>query len=130
VIGPGDEALLEFDAPTAPALPEGWTRSYVLRAVGYCKDADPFTATSDSVGPLPWDGMPPFPFGPEGERPDDPAYRRHLREDQTRPAGLYSGTLTRRVREGDWAQSPRGRVGFVSLGAIGTFLRSRPWRSA
>ena len=44
VIGPGDEVRLEFDARQAPELPPGWTRSFVLRAVGYCKDADPFTA--------------------------------------------------------------------------------------
>ena len=87
LVGPGDEVRLEFDAQPAPALPEGWTRSYVLRAVGYCKDADPFTATSDPVGPLPWRGMPAFPFGPEGERPRDPAYEAYLREYQTRPAG-------------------------------------------
>ncbi len=54
LIGPGDEVRLEFDAASLPPLPEGWTRSYVLRSYGYCKDADPFTATSDTVGPLPW----------------------------------------------------------------------------
>ncbi|MGC8643045.1 MAG: FG-GAP-like repeat-containing protein, partial [Isosphaeraceae bacterium] len=43
VIGPGDETRLEFDAAGLPALASGWTRGYVLRAVGYCKDADPFT---------------------------------------------------------------------------------------
>ena len=54
LVGPGDEVRIEFDAPRLPALPTGWTRSYVLQAVGYCKDADPFTATSDTVEPLPW----------------------------------------------------------------------------
>ena len=87
VIGPGDEVRLEFDARRAPELPTGWTRSFVLRAVGYCKDADPFTATSDNVGPLPWRGMPAYPFGPEGERPRDAAHADYLREYLTRPAG-------------------------------------------
>jgi hypothetical protein len=87
VIGPGDEVRLEFDALAPPPLPPGWTRSFVLRAVGYCKDADPFTATSDDVGPLPWRGMPPFPFGAEAERPHDPAHADYLRRYQTRPAG-------------------------------------------
>ena len=87
VIGPGDEVRLEFDARQAPELPPGWTRSFVLRAVGYCKDADPFTATSDDVGPLPWRGMPAYPFGPEGERPHDPDYAEYLRDSLTRPAG-------------------------------------------
>ena len=62
VVGPGDEARLEFDAEHLPPLPAGWTRSYVLRAFGYCKDADPFTAGSDTVEPLPWRAMPEFPF--------------------------------------------------------------------
>ncbi|WP_406696533.1 FG-GAP-like repeat-containing protein [Singulisphaera sp. Ch08] len=88
VIGPGDEVRLEFDAEHAPSLPEGWTRSYVLNAVGYCKDADPFTSSGDFVGPLPWRGMPSYPFGPEGMRSVDPAYRAYLREYQTRSARL------------------------------------------
>lgn len=84
VIGPGDEIQIEFDAKLAPNLPEGWTRSYVLNSIGYCKDADPFTSSGDSVGPLPWRGMPTYPFGPEGMRPVDPAYREYLRSYQTR----------------------------------------------
>jgi tetratricopeptide (TPR) repeat protein len=91
VMGPGDELRLEFDADRAPPLPPGWTRSFVLRATGYCKDADPFTATSDQVGPLPWRGMPPFPFGAAGERPRDAAFAEYLREYLTRPAGGSPG---------------------------------------
>jgi tetratricopeptide (TPR) repeat protein len=88
LVGPGDEVRLEFDATRLPDLPDGWTRSYVLKAVGYCKDSDPFTATGDRVGPLPWRAMPPFPFADGVRRPVDPAYEEHLRRDQTRPAGL------------------------------------------
>jgi len=86
-VGPGDEVRLEFDARSLPGLPTGWTRSYVLRAVGYCKDADPFTAGSDAVGPLPWKGMPPYPFEAGVQRPVDPDYANYLRNYQTRPAG-------------------------------------------
>jgi tetratricopeptide (TPR) repeat protein len=87
LIGPGDEARIEFDAGALPPLPKGWTRSYVLRSYGYCKDADPFTAASDTVGPLPWRSMPEFPFSPGVKRTSDPAYDAYLREYQTRPAG-------------------------------------------
>ncbi len=87
LVGPGDEARIEFDAAGLPPLPERWTRSYVLRSYGYCKDADPFTASSDTVGPLPWRGMPEFPFGPEVKRTNDPSHDKYLREYQTRPAG-------------------------------------------
>jgi len=84
VIGPGDEVRLEFDASLAPELAEGWTRSYVLDAVGYCKDADPFTATSDTIEPLPWRKMPGAVYPPTQNRPDDPAYRAYLDRFQTR----------------------------------------------
>ena len=84
LVNAGDEVKVEFDASGLPTLPEGWTRRFVLKSVGYCKDADPFTATSDTVGPLPWKGMPPYPFGPEGERPRDPAYDAYLDAYQTR----------------------------------------------
>jgi hypothetical protein len=87
LVGPGDEVRLEFDATALPPLPSGWTRGYVLRSVGYCKDADPFTATSDTVGPLPWRGMGAYPFGPDGERPRDAAYEDYLRRYQTRAVG-------------------------------------------
>jgi hypothetical protein len=88
LVGPGDEVRVEFDAKAVPSLPSGWSRSYVLRAVGYCKDDDLFTATGDSVEPLPWKGMTAYPFGPEGRRPEDPAYRAYLEEYQTRKAGI------------------------------------------
>lgn len=87
LVGPGDEVRLTFDARAVPPLPDGWTRSFVLRSTGYCKDADPFTAASDTVGPLPWKGMGPYPFGPSGERPRDPEYDAYLREYQTRAVG-------------------------------------------
>jgi len=87
VVGPGDEVRIEFKASGLPPLLEGWTRSYVLRSFGYCKDADLFTATSDTVLPLPWRGMPAYPFAPEVTRPGDPAYDSYLRVYQTRPAG-------------------------------------------
>ncbi|HEU5117493.1 MAG TPA: cytochrome c biogenesis factor, partial [Isosphaeraceae bacterium] len=84
LVGPGDELQMEFDASAAPPLPEGWTRQFVLRAVGYCKDADPLTVSSDSVNPMPWKGMPDYPFGPEHDRPSDSRYRAYLRDFQTR----------------------------------------------
>ena len=87
LIGPGDEVRLEFEAAELPALAPGWTRSFVLRSYGYCKDADPFTAGSDTVEPIPWRGMPAYPFDREVTRPRDPAYESYLRTYQTRAAG-------------------------------------------
>ncbi len=87
LVGAGDELRLEFKASGLPPLPPGWARSFVLRSAGYCKDADPFTAGSDTVEPLPWRGMPPFPFDREIRRLSDPAYESYLRTYQTRSAG-------------------------------------------
>jgi hypothetical protein len=87
VVGPGDEVRLEFEASGIEPLRSGWNRSYVLRGWGYCKDADPFTATSDSVEPLPWRKMPAFPFGQEARRGPDAGFDAYVREFQTRPAG-------------------------------------------
>ena len=87
VVGPGDEVRIEFRASDLPPLPSGWTRSYVFRGIGYCKDADPFTATSDTIEPLPWRGMPEFPFARDVKRPADAAYNSYLRAYQTRFAG-------------------------------------------
>ncbi|MDX2037923.1 MAG: FG-GAP-like repeat-containing protein [Isosphaeraceae bacterium] len=87
LIGPGDEARIEFDAAKLPPLPPGWTRTHVLRTFGYCKDADPSTATSDTIGPLPWRGMPEFPFAKPATRPLDPGYTDYLERYQTREVG-------------------------------------------
>src|SRR5205085_7539639 len=57
IFGPGDELSVRFDATKLPPLPEGWTRSYVLRTWGYCKDSGPFTAHGETVGPLPFRAM-------------------------------------------------------------------------
>lgn len=84
VVGPGDEVRLEFEAKAVPELPTGWTRSFVLRATGYCKDADPLTNSGDCIGPLPWKGMGGYPFDSGGERPTDASYEAYLREYQTR----------------------------------------------
>ncbi|MFM7316809.1 MAG: cytochrome c biogenesis factor, partial [bacterium] len=86
VVGPGDEIRFEFNANALPPLKEGFKRSFVLRSYGYCKDADPYTGTSDDIGPLPYRGMPDYPFGPEKARPVDPAYQQYLDKYQTRRA--------------------------------------------
>jgi tetratricopeptide (TPR) repeat protein len=87
LVGPGDELRVEFSADGVPELAPGWTRSYVLRCYGYCKDADPFTAGGDTVEPLPWREMPAYPFDEGVRRPSDAADESYLRVYQTRPAG-------------------------------------------
>ena len=54
IFGPGEEVELRFDVPPPP--PEGFTRWYVLRTTGWCKDMDLFTKDGETLGPLPTRG--------------------------------------------------------------------------
>jgi Tfp pilus assembly protein PilF len=87
VMGPGDEVAVQFDAAKLPALPKGWTRSYVLRTWGYCKGAGPYTTTGGYVEPLPFHGMSNFPYGSNEHYPQDAAHLEYLRRYQTRQVG-------------------------------------------
>jgi Tfp pilus assembly protein PilF len=84
IFGPGDLLRVQFDASRLPSLPPGWKRSFVLRARGYCKDVSPFTATGNTVEPLPFAGMRTYPPGKSERYPDTPLHRDYLRRYQTR----------------------------------------------
>jgi hypothetical protein len=88
IFGPGDEVSVAFAAAGLPKLPKSWTRSFVLRTWGYCKDADPFTATGSTVGPLPFYGMSNFPYGPDEHYPQTPLHKRYQRTFNTRQVGM------------------------------------------
>jgi tetratricopeptide (TPR) repeat protein len=59
---PGDEVALSFDASALPALPAGWTRTFLLVADGFSKEMDINSATPDSLGPIPFHGMTRYPY--------------------------------------------------------------------
>jgi predicted secreted protein len=84
IMGPGDEATLQFDASSATALPPGWKRDFLLYSDGWIKDSDLNTAFGTTVGPLPYHGGKSYPYG-EGEAyPTDSQHQRYLREYDTR----------------------------------------------
>jgi hypothetical protein len=87
IFGPGDDLEVVFDAQNLPKLPAGWKRSFVLKTWGYCKDCSLFTATGDTIEPLPFQKMSKYPYGPEEHYPDDPLHQDYLRRYQTRPMG-------------------------------------------
>ncbi len=82
VFGAGDEVALEFDAAALPPLPESWTRDYFVYINGYVKDMDFYAAYAQTVAPLPFKGMPGYPYPPSVQYPD--RHREYLFEWNTR----------------------------------------------
>jgi hypothetical protein len=64
----GDEIALSFDAASLPALPEGWTRTFLFYSDGFSKEMDLHSASPDALDPIPFHGMKRYPFAPS-ERP-------------------------------------------------------------
>ncbi len=86
VMGSGDELQLRYDAGRLPALPQGWTRDFLLLVDGWAKDADANTAFSQTVEPLPFHGMSRYPY-PDGETfPRDAIHAKYQQQYNTRPA--------------------------------------------
>jgi len=86
IMGSGDELRLEYPASHLPALPAGWSRDFLLLVDGWAKDADPNTAFSQSVLPLPFHAMSAYPYPSSEHFPDDPVHREYIRQYLTRPA--------------------------------------------
>ena len=86
VFGSGDELALAFDPAGLAPPPAGWRRDFLLYVGGWAKDGDANTAHSQTVGPLPYHGMPGYPYDPPHAYPDGPEHRRYLEQYQTRPA--------------------------------------------
>ncbi len=84
IMGPGDEATIQFDAGPAGSLPPGWKRDFLLYTDGWIKDSDLNTAFGTTVGPLPYHGARSYPYGSTESYPRDPQHRRYLREYDTR----------------------------------------------
>jgi len=84
IMGPGDEATIQFDASSASSLPPGWKRDFLLYTDGWIKDSDLNTAFGTTVDPLPFHGARAYPYeSPEGY-PTDPPHQSYLREYNTR----------------------------------------------
>ena len=84
VMGPGDETTVEYDATSAPPLPAGWKRDFLLYTDGWIKDSDLNTAYGTSVEPLPFHAITSYPYAAGEHYPTDSAHVRYLREYQTR----------------------------------------------
>jgi Tfp pilus assembly protein PilF len=65
----GDEISLSFDAAQLPALPPGWTRTFLFYADGFSKEMNIHSSSPDQLAPLPYHGMKAYPY----DAPDAPA---------------------------------------------------------
>jgi len=84
IFGSGDEVALEFDAAQLPELPERWTRDYFFYVDGYAKDMDFYAAYGDTVAPLPFHTLTPFPYPAGIAYPEDERHLKYLLEYNTR----------------------------------------------
>jgi len=83
---PGDELAVSFDASALPALPAGWSRTFLLKGDGFSKEMDVNSASPDRVEPLPFHGMSEYPYKPPAQYPDSPAHRMYRAQYNTRRA--------------------------------------------
>ena len=81
---PGDELSISFAADLLPALPQGWTRTFLLYADGFSKEMDINSASPDQVGPLPFHGMSKYPYSWPERYPLTPARQKYLETYNTR----------------------------------------------
>ena len=86
VMGSGDEIRLLFDANKLPVLGPGWRRDYLLFVDGWAKDGDANTAFSQTVEPLPYHGMPGYPYAGTYDYPQDGLHNLYREFYNTRPA--------------------------------------------
>jgi hypothetical protein len=75
---PGDEIALTFPVSAAPPTRPGWRRTFLLYADGYSKEMNIWSATPDTLGPLPFHAMSRYPYGPDEHYPRDPAHADYL----------------------------------------------------
>jgi hypothetical protein len=87
IMGPGDEATLQFDASSATSLPPGWKRDFLLYTDGWIKDSDLNTAYGTTVDPLPFHAGRSYPPSSGDAYPTDASHQKFLREYETRVVG-------------------------------------------
>ncbi len=81
---PGDEISLTFDARRLVAIPQSWTRTFLLYADGFSKEMDINSASPDQVSPLPFHGMSQYPYAAPESYPWTPERKAYFDRYNTR----------------------------------------------
>jgi hypothetical protein len=91
---------VSFDASGLPALPGGWTRTWLFYSDGYSKEMDVNSASPDAVEPLPFHAMSRYPYEPPEAYPLTPERRAYLETYNTRVVARPVPALETRIRSG------------------------------
>jgi Flp pilus assembly protein TadD len=97
---PGDEVALAFDAGRLEPLPPGWTRTFLLHADGFSKEMNIHSASPDVLEPLPYHGMPGYPYAPPARYPLTPERAAYLERYNTRVVRAPMARLEAALAEG------------------------------
>jgi hypothetical protein len=81
---PGDEIALSFDASVLPTLPDGWTRTFLLYTDGFSKEMDLNSSSPDELAPLPYHGMPSYPYDVSAAPAQTATHRDYIERYNTR----------------------------------------------
>ncbi len=84
ILGPGDGLELKVRADRLLPLSSGRRRTFLLKAFGYCKDMDLYTAHPERIEPLPFKAMSGYPFRPEEAAASRAAHADYTNEWNTR----------------------------------------------
>jgi hypothetical protein len=84
LVAPGDEIAVKFDATKLGSVPAGRMRSFILVSHAWCKDMDLYTATPQTLEPLPFRAMSRYPYPPTEQYPNTEEHQGFLRTYNTR----------------------------------------------
>lgn len=93
IFGSGDEVSVEFDPSNLAPPQPGWTRDFFFYADGFAKDMDFYAAHGDTVAPLPFHTLAPYPYPAGTDYPLDADHLRYILEYNTRPVSGPAGSL-------------------------------------
>jgi len=93
IFGSGDEVAVNFDPSRLPPVPANWTRDYFFYADGFAKDMDFYAAYGDTVSPLPFHTLVPYPYPSGIGYPLDADHLNYILNYNTRPVDGPTGAV-------------------------------------